>query len=83
MYLLVKFGDHRSYKNWNINSYINSYIDTLKKGELITSAILLDFENQEYEIPGTAGRKTKKRKWKRIQAIAKRYAVQENAKNVA
>ena len=58
-------------------------MDTLEKGELITSAILLNFENQEYEIPGTADRKTKRRKWKRIQAIAKRYAVQENAKNVA
>ena len=37
-------------------------MDTLEKGELITSAILLDFENQEYEIPGTADRKTKRRK---------------------
>ena len=31
MYWLAKFGDHRSYRNGDIISYINSYGDTLEK----------------------------------------------------
>ena len=37
MYLLAKFGDHRSYRNRDINPYINSYMDTLEEAELIAS----------------------------------------------
>ena len=33
MYLLAKFGGHRSYRNGDINSYM----DTLEKAELTTS----------------------------------------------
>ena len=32
-----EFGDHRSYKNGDINCYINSYMDTLEKADRITS----------------------------------------------
>ena len=31
MYLLAKVGGHRSYGNRDINSYINSYMDTFDK----------------------------------------------------
>ena len=31
MYLLAKFGDYSFYTNGNINSFINPYMDTLKK----------------------------------------------------
>ena len=39
MYLLVKFGDHRSDRNGDINSYMKSYMDNLdlEKAELIAS----------------------------------------------
>ena len=35
MYLLVKFGGHRSYRNGSVNPYINSYINILEKVKLI------------------------------------------------
>ena len=35
MYLLAKFGDHRSYRNGDINTYIKSYMDTLENAELV------------------------------------------------
>ena len=34
MYLLAKFSDHGSYKSGDINSYIKSYMDTLRNAEL-------------------------------------------------
>ena len=37
MYLLDKFGDHRSYRNGDINYYVRSYMDILKKAELTAS----------------------------------------------
>ena len=37
MYLLAKFGGHRSYRNGGINSYINFCKSTLKKAELTVS----------------------------------------------
>ena len=36
-YLLAKFGDHRSYRHGDINSYINFYINILEKAELTAS----------------------------------------------
>ena len=36
MYLLVKFGGHRSYGNGDTNDYIHSYMNTSEKAELIT-----------------------------------------------
>ena len=64
MYLLTNFGDHRSYRNGDINFYINSYMDTLEKVELTTStghiAIFLKSGIPIYnsEVPDTTGRKT-------------------------
>ena len=81
MYLLAKFDDHRSYRNVDINSYINSCIDTLEKTELTASichiAKFLKSGIRIYnsEVPDTAGRKTRRKS----QAIAKRYAFGANA----
>ena len=33
MYLLVKFSDHGSYRNGDINFYIKSYMDALENAE--------------------------------------------------
>ena len=41
MYLLAKSGDLRSNRKGDTNSYINSYMDTLEKAELIASTTLL------------------------------------------
>ena len=32
--MLAKFGDHRSYRNGDIDFFTNSYMDTLEKAEL-------------------------------------------------
>lgn len=37
MWLLAKFGNHKSYRNGDINSHSNSYTDTYGKAELIAS----------------------------------------------
>ena len=37
MYMLAKFSVHRSYRNGNINSCINSYMDNVEKAELTAS----------------------------------------------
>ena len=34
MYQIALFGGHSSYRNGNINFYVNSYMDTLEKCEL-------------------------------------------------
>ena len=84
MYLLAKFGSHRSYRNGDVNYYISSYKDTLEKAELTTSlchiARFLKSGIPIYssEVLDTAGRKMKRR---RIQAIAKRCALDANAIN--
>ena len=83
MYLLAKFGSHRSYRNGDVNYYISSYKDTLEKAELTTSichnARFLKSGIPIYssKVLDTAGRKTKRR----IQAIAKRCALDANAIN--
>ena len=80
MYLLAKFGDHRSYGNGDINSYIKSYIDTWEKAELTASirqiARFLKSGIPIYnsEVPDTAGRKII-----RIQTIAKCFTFYGNA----
>ena len=49
MYLPAVFGGYRSYENGDINSHINSYVNTSERSELTNwSAILRDFQNQEY-----------------------------------
>ena len=76
MYLLAKFGGHRSYRN--VNSYVNSYMDTLENPALITTirhiARFLKSEIPIYnsEVPNKDGRRT--------QAIAKRFAFHANPK---
>ena len=37
--LLAKFGGHKSYRNGDINSHINFYMDTLEKTELTASIL--------------------------------------------
>ena len=85
MYLLAKFNSYRSYRNRDINSYINFYIDTLEKAKLtakishiarlLQSGILIYIP----EAPHTAGRRSRERR-KRTQAIAKRFTFYANAK---
>ena len=82
MYLLLTFGDHRSYRNGDINFHINSYMDFLEKIE-ITASIghIARFSKSgipiyNSEVPDTAGRKTRTR----TLAIAKHFAFQVNAK---
>ena len=49
MYLLVKFGGHRSYRNGEVNNYINSDMIILEKAELNASIRHIEnFQNQEY-----------------------------------
>ena len=67
MYLFCKFDGYWSYRNRDINSYINSYMDTLEKAELIASvchvARFLKSGVPIYnsEVLDTAGRKTRRR----------------------
>ena len=82
MYLLTKFGGDRSYRNGDINSYINSYTDTLEKAELselihyIARFLKSGKPIYNSEVPDTAGRKTTSRR--KTQAIAKRFAFLAN-----
>ena len=69
MYLLAKFGGHRSYKDGDISSFINSYMDTLEKIELTASfhhiARVLKSGIPIYnslQVLDTASRKTRKRR---------------------
>ena len=67
MYLFCKVDGYWSYRNIDINSYINSYMDTLEKAELIASvchvARFLKSGVPIYnsEVLDTAGRKTRRR----------------------
>ena len=82
--LFAKFGGHRSYRNGDINSCINSFMDTLEKVELIAlirhiaGFLKSGIPNYNSEVPGTAGRKMKGRR--RAQAVAKSYTFHANAK---
>ena len=83
MHLLPKFDDHRSYRNGDINSYLNSYMDILEKADL--TALIRHFVRflksgipiYNSDVPDTAGRETKRRK--RTQAIVKCFAFHSNA----
>ena len=74
MYLLAKFGGHRSYRHGDINYDISSYLDTLEKDELtvsirhIVTFLKSGIPIYNSEVPDTAGRKTARG---RKQAIAK------------
>ena len=71
MYLLAKFGGHRSYENGDINSFINSYMSILEKVELTTSIrYIVRFSKSgiliyNSKVPDTAGRKTTRRTGRR------------------
>ena len=84
MDLLATFNGHRSYRNGDISSCINSYTNILEKAELTTSihntARFLKSGIPIYnsEVPDTAGRKTTRRI---TQAIEKRLVFHANAKN--
>ena len=81
MYLLAKFGGHRSYRNGDISSYI----DTLEKAELtasirhITRFLKSRIPIYISQVPDSAGRKTRRRG--RTQAIEKRFAFHANSIN--
>ena len=76
MYLHATFGGHRSYGNGDINSYINSYMNTSEKAELAFSISHTErFSKLEIpiyysEVPDKADRKTRTR---RTKTIAKCY----------
>ena len=67
MYLLAKFGDHKSYRNGDVSSF-NFYMDTLEKAELTASIrcigrfIKSGRPIYNSEVPDTAGKKNKKKK---------------------
>ena len=88
MYRPATFGGHSPYRNGDINCYINSYMDILKKAELITSirhiARFLKSEILIYnpEVLDTTGRKTKRGSRRKTQAIAKRCVFHAKTKNV-
>ena len=80
MYLLAKFGGHRSDKNVDINSYM----DTLEKVELtvlirhIARLVKSGIPIYNSEVLDTADRKARRR---RTWAVAKRFAFHTNAIN--
>ena len=82
MYLLVKFGDHRSNRNGDINSYIKSYMDNLETAELTASICHIGrflkpgIPIYNSDISDTADGKTTRR---RTQTTAKRFAFHANA----
>ena len=65
MYLIAKFDDHRSNRNGDKNSFINSYMGTLEKAEVTTSIhhigrfLKSGIPSYNSEVPDTASRKTK------------------------
>ena len=89
MYLLAKFGSHRSYGNGDIKSYFSSYMNTLEKAELSASVRQIErFSESRIQIynskvPDTAGRRTRsrRRRRRRTQVTAKRYTFHTNAIN--
>ena len=80
MYLLAKFGDHRSYKNGDINSCINSYMDILEKVEPTAwIPFIARFLKSRIPIYTSGVQDTAERRRRRTQAIAKRFASYVNA----
>ena len=70
---------HRSYVNGEISSWINSYMNTLEKAEIIVSILHIErllksgIPNYNSQVSDTTGRKLKRR---RTKAIGKCYAFQ-------
>ena len=69
----AKFGDHRSYINGDINSYISSYMETLEKAKPTASVRNIGrflkswIKICNFKVPDTAGTKKRKRRRKRLQ----------------
>ena len=86
MYLIAKFDDHRSNRNGDKNYFINSYMGTLEKAEVTTSIrhigrfLKSGIPIQNSEVQDTASRKTKtrRRRIRRTQTIAKCYTFHAN-----
>ena len=88
MYLLAKFGDYRSYRYGDINSYVKSYIDTLESTDPPYCQIFkIRNADLQFLSPGYGRQKNKKKKNKgncrkikrrRIKAIAKRFSFHAN-----
>ena len=84
MYLLAEFGRNRSYGNGDINSYINSYMNTLKKAKI--NALVQHIEKfsksgiliYNSKVLDTAGRKTRRRR-RRTQSFARCHTFHANA----
>ena len=82
MYLLAKFDGHGPYGNRDINSYINSYMNTSKKAELTASIYHIERFSKSgilihnSKVPDMTGRETRKR---RTQRIKKCYAFQKSS----
>ena len=76
MYLFAKFRGHRSYRNGDINYYINSYMGILEKAELtplichIARFLKSGIPIYNSDVPNMAGRKTRRR----TLAIVKSFA---------
>ena len=74
MYLLAKFGDHKSYRNGDVNSF-NFYMDTLEKAELTASIrcigrfIKSGRPIYNSEVPDTAGKKQKEEEHRQVQSV--------------
>ena len=84
MYLLAKFGDHKSYRNGDINSYIKSYMDTLGNAEFTTSIrriarFLKTNTDLRFRSPGYGRQKNKKKKKKTCNCKA--FAVSRKRSN--
>ena len=85
MYLLAKFGSYRLYGNGDINSYISFYINTLENDEFTASVRHIEIFSKSgmpiynSKVPDTTGRKTRKRRRGKREAIAKCYAFHANA----
>ena len=63
MYLLPKFGGHRSYRNGDVDSYIYSYMDTLEKAKFTASIrhiarfLKSGIPIYNFEVPDIVGKK--------------------------
>ena len=75
MYLLAKFGSHRSYGNGDINSYMSSYMNTLEKAEPIASVchneifLKSGIPIYNFKVPDTVGKTNEKKENKHKKSV--------------
>ena len=84
MYLIGKFGGHMSYGKGDVNSYFNSYMDTLGKAKLTASAHHIERYSKlgipiyNSKVSDTVGRKMKRiKRLRRTQAIEIRCFIKQ------